>query len=148
VIEVPSLRTRLREDAGELDVLLGSILRRILGEDAAETRALVCEALRAGPAADYAWPGNVRELEQCVRRVLLTRRYDGDPRVASPDAPAPGDRDRDESFLESVGDATARALVVRYCKALHTRYGTYEEVARRTGLDRRTVKAHVTDQSE
>jgi two-component system, NtrC family, response regulator HydG len=30
-----------------------------------------------------------------------------------------------------------------YCALLYERFGTYEEVARRAGLDRRTVKKHV-----
>jgi DNA-binding NtrC family response regulator len=146
VIEVPSLRQRLREDEGELDLLLGFILRRILGEDAADVRAMVAEAIRTGLGPDYPWPGNVRELEQCVRRVLLTRRYTGD-RFASR-MPAGAHATGDDALLDVVGDESAKGLVVRYCKALHARHGTYEEVARRTGLDRRTVKAHVTGTSE
>ncbi len=138
VIAVPPLRQRLREDAAELDVLLGFILERILGGDEAEPRARVREAIRASPGPDYAWPGNVRELEQCVRRILLTGHYEGDAREIAHDPAA------DEGLLVAAGDASARGLVVRYCRALHARYGTYEEVARRTGLDRRTVKAHVT----
>jgi DNA-binding NtrC family response regulator len=144
VIEVPSLRRRLREDPGELDVLLGFIVRRILGEDSPEMRGLVADAIRTGLDPDYAWPGNVRELEQCARRVLLTRRYAGDRSardLPSSGARGPGD---DEILLEAAGDATAKGLVARYCRALYARHGTYEEVARRTGLDRRTVKAHVT----
>ena len=37
---------------------------------------------------------------------------------------------------------TAAASVVM-CALLHGRHGTYEEVARRTGLDRRTVKKYL-----
>jgi DNA-binding NtrC family response regulator len=141
VIEVPSLRQRLREDPRELDALLASILRRILGEDSAEMRALVADAIRTGLGPDYAWPGNVRELEQCARRVLLTRSYSGD-RLAPLRG---GGASADDRLLEAAGNETAKGLVARYCKALHARHGTYEEVARRTGLDRRTVKAYVTD---
>jgi DNA-binding NtrC family response regulator len=142
VIEVPSLRRRVREDDGELEVLLGFILRRILGEDAAEIRAMVSEAIRTGLARDYPWPGNVRELEQCVRRVLLTRGYAGDGLAAR--RPAAGaTAASDGALLDAIGEETAKGLLVRYCKALYARHGTYEEVARRTGLDRRTVKAHV-----
>jgi transcriptional regulator of acetoin/glycerol metabolism len=88
-----------------------------------------------GPA--YAWPGNVRELEQCVRRVVLTREYTGD-RLARSRA-----GDDDAKLLQAVGEETAKGLVVRYCRALYAVHGTYEEVARRTGLDRRTVKAYL-----
>ena len=41
------------------------------------------------------------------------------------------------------GDFTAQQLVSRYCKVLHKSLGTYEAVARRTELDRRTVKKYV-----
>jgi transcriptional regulator with GAF, ATPase, and Fis domain len=156
VIEVPSLATRLREDQGELDLLLAFILRRILGEDDPGMRVMVRGAIDRDLGPDYPWPGNVRELEQCVRRVVLTRRYAGDrlegrecrraictPADRLPRA-ARGGADADARLLEAAGDESAKGLLVRYCKALYARHGTYEEVARRTGLDRRTVKAHVT----
>jgi transcriptional regulator with GAF, ATPase, and Fis domain len=141
VIEVPSLVVRLREAPNELDVLLASIVRRILGEDSAATCALVREAIERDLGASYAWPGNVRELEQCVRRVVLTRAYHGD-RAAPPATSAPSPLD-DARLLEAAGGASAKVLLARYCKALYARHGTYEEVARRTGLDRRTAKAYV-----
>ncbi len=147
VIEVPTLRQRLSEDHRELDVLLGFILRRILGDDSGDSsrvRAMVREAVEVGLGPSYPWPGNVRELEQCVRRVLLTRRYSGDRRLAQSPRGGEGEGDR---LLGVAGDETAKGLVVRYCKALYTRHGTYEEVARRTGLDRRTVKAYVSGAS-
>jgi DNA-binding NtrC family response regulator len=139
VIVVPSLRERLQEDPGELDVLLRPIVRRIVGEDSAEVRARVHEVIERDLGPAYAWPGNVRELEQCVRRVVLTRAYDGD-RVVRAEA---GRADRGERLLEAAGDDTAKGLLTRYCRALYRRHGTYEEVARRTGLDRRTVKGYV-----
>jgi hypothetical protein len=80
-----------------------------------------------------------------VRRVVLTRGYAGD-RVVRPAAGGAASGDR--ALLDVVGEETARGLLVRYCKALHARHGTYEEVARRTGLDRRTVKAYVTSSGE
>jgi putative ABC transport system ATP-binding protein len=88
---------------------------------------------RLGP--DYDWPGNVRELEQCVRRVILSRGYEGD-RVM-PDANdlashlKAGYRDRQPGC-----PAAAERLLLM----LYRRFGTFEEVARRTNLDRRTVK--------
>jgi hypothetical protein len=41
------------------------------------------------------------------------------------------------------GGIDAQTLLARYCHLLHRRHGTYEEVARRTGLDRRTVKNYI-----
>jgi transcriptional regulator of acetoin/glycerol metabolism len=97
----------------------------------------IVAAIERGLPEGYAWPGNVRELEQCVRRVLMTRGYAGDRAAAAGDT-----RERLRRALEA-GDVEARALVRDYCRLLYERHGTYEEVARRTGLDRRTVKRHV-----
>jgi hypothetical protein len=43
------------------------------------------------------------------------------------------------------GTHTAQHLLAGYCVLLYERYGTYEEVARHTGLDRRTVKKYIRD---
>lgn len=140
VIEVPSLAVRLQEDPREIDVLLTVILRRIVGDDAAEAHALVRTAIDRDLGPDYAWPGNVRELEQCARRVLLTRRCTDDVNRKAHDLRSADDA----ALLEAAGEETVKGLVTRYCRALYARHPSYEEVARRTGLDRRTVKAHVT----
>ncbi len=41
------------------------------------------------------------------------------------------------------GSIDADTLLSGYCQLLYDRHGTYEEVARRTKLDRRTVKAYL-----
>ena len=41
------------------------------------------------------------------------------------------------------GSLTAKELVEKYCRDLYDTYGNYGEVARRTGLDWRTVKKNV-----
>jgi hypothetical protein len=41
------------------------------------------------------------------------------------------------------GEAAARAILVAYCKHLHSKLGTYEAVASVAGLDRRTVKKYI-----
>ncbi len=134
-IEVPSLRLRLQEMPSELEVLVRHMLRRMSGESEGDVLDRVLTALSKGVGKNYAWHGNVRELEQAVRCILLTGAYHGD-RWA--------DRGSDEwlAALER-GDLTVGALTSEYCRRLFRRYGRYEEVARRTGLDWRTVKKHV-----
>jgi len=134
VIAVPTLRQRLREEPGELAELVQGILRRLLGRGDGELCDFVCTVLGGSLPADYPWPGNVRELEQAVRRILVTGDFRGEmPRQAS---------DAQQLLQESLaaGSIGARELQANYCQLLYQRYGTLEEVARRTGLDRRTVK--------
>ena len=88
---------------------------------------------------DYPWHGNVRELEQCVRSVLLKQDYKGDGKSA-----APGLKSQIFSSLEQ-GDLSAHRLLSGYCKLLYQQHGTFEEVARRTGLDRRTVNKYIKE---
>jgi len=130
IIVVPSLQQRIAEDKRELTDLITHITTRLGVPDAAA-------AVRAALEPDYPWPGNVRELEQAIRRIVLTRRYDGDQRVIAPDAPS-----RLVTDLQA-GQLDADALLAGYCRLLYDRHGTYEEVARRTNLDRRTVKAYL-----
>jgi transcriptional regulator of acetoin/glycerol metabolism len=97
----------------------------------------VLEVLAGGIGSNYAWPGNVRELEQAVRRILLTGRYDGDLRGSGQDL-------RGELLAAfDRGTLDADALLSGYCTLLHQRHATIEEVARRTNLDRRTVKRYL-----
>ena len=137
VILVPSLRQRLGEHPRELDLLLTELVRRLTGHSDDALTARVAKALRKSPGADYAWPGNVRELEQAVRRVLLTGHY------AAQAAPAAaGAQARFLAALES-GALTADEVLAGYCARLHEQLGSYEEVARRTQLDRRTVRRYI-----
>ncbi len=138
IIVVPPLRQRLAEDPAELDLLIGVILQRIVGETSDELQAAIKDAITGGVGPDYPWPGNVRELEQCVRRVILTQSYSGDSAAIASDL-----RGLIAAGIDA-GSYDARDLQADYCLLLYKRHGTYEEVARRTGLDRRTVKKYVT----
>lgn len=136
VIEVPPLRQQLAEDPTTLDQLLENVLRRILGQADSALVKSIRQALNRDLPADYRWPGNVRELEQAVRRILLNGRYVGDP----------GTNPVSEENLQSIadtGEMDAQQLLTLYCRQLYRRFGTYEEVARRTQLDRRTVKKYI-----
>ncbi len=141
-ITVPPLRVRLRENPRELGLLLDRLLERILGEQSPEMVRTVERILLSTVGGDYPWPGNVRELEQAVRRILLTRTYGGD-RV-------PGAEDRRSTLHAAIegGRADAREVLSRYCALLYEEHGTYEAVARITGLDRRTVKKQIDFEQE
>jgi DNA-binding NtrC family response regulator len=95
---------------------------------------LVLGALRRDLPPDYPWPGNVRELEQAVRRILISGSYRGDSSLVEEPGEAAGTKDV---------ATDAYTLLSRYCQRLFKQYGTYEEVARRTRLDRRTVKKYL-----
>jgi len=137
LITVPPLRQRLQESEAELADLLEHLVTRMAGQSARELIALVREALDAGVGPHYAWPGNVRELEQAVRRILLTGSY----RV---DRPGTATDVRDQ-LLAGIERASldADGILSAYCVLLYQRHGTFEEVARRTNLDRRTVKKYL-----
>ncbi len=137
IITVPPLRQRLREEPRELAALVSSILRRMIGPAGEEMAPLVHEVLAREPGPAYPWPGNVRELEQAVRRIILTRRYQTDTEGPAPDTEA--------QILAEIraGALDAQTLLAKYCVLLYQRYGTFEEVARRTRLDRRTVKRYI-----
>ena len=139
LVTIPPLRVRLREDPEELDNLIGAILCRLAGQ-AVSTREqqLVKKVLKRDLGQEYEWPGNVRELEQAIKRIILTGRYHGVKREK-----ARGDAaDRLAAVLRE-GALNVEELLTAYCAFLYDRYGTYEEVARRTRLDRRTVKKYV-----
>ena len=137
VVEVPPLRLRIEQNPAELEQLVSLLVARATGEDTPELARRVTGALRDALPRDYPWPGNVRELEQAVRRVLLTGRYEGLELVQKTD---------EEAALAGElrdGEMTATELTSRYCRLLYERLGSYEQVARRIDLDRRTVKKYI-----
>src|SRR5437867_7077974 len=137
VIEVPTLRQRIAEAAGELELLVRLLVGRIAGTEDSDLVAEVLEALESGLPRGYSWPGNVRELEQAVRRILITGRYAADLAPAGPD--------EETALVEKVrsGELAAAELLARYCAMLYRRLGTYAEVAKRTRLDPRTTRKYV-----
>jgi hypothetical protein len=137
VIETPSLEAQLREGPGELRHLLRVLAARVAGEAEADALAAEAEgwiARHLGPR--YRWPGNVRELEQCLRNVMVRGEY-RPRRSAAVTGP------EDLAAAIRAGSLTADELLRRYSTLLFLRTGSYEEAARRLGLDRRTVKAKV-----
>ncbi len=139
LIEVPTLGERLTDDPAELDTLVLHVARRLVGDEAeslaAEARAWIDEQL--GP--NYAWPGNVRELEQCVRNVLVRKRYAPPRRPLEPAAGAGGEL----AAAVAAGSLTADELLRRYITLVYSQTGSFDATARRLGIDWRTVKAKV-----
>jgi sigma-54 dependent transcriptional regulator, flagellar regulatory protein len=136
-ITAPPLRQRIQEDPSELERLAQLIITRMTGEKSAALTEMVMHSFKKDLPFQYSWPGNVRELEQAVRRILLTRSYKGDLTKKV---------NLEDNLLNEMenGNLKAVELLSQYCELLHKRFGTYEEVARRTGLDRRTVKKYLT----
>lgn len=137
VIELPTLHQRLQEDPEELRRLVAHVLTVTAGDHLGELVEMVVTALRRDVGADYAWPGNVRELEQAVRRILLTGGY-------QPATPVNRRKAR-LAWLEraEAGLLDADAVLAGYCRQVYDELGSYEQVATRTGLDRRTVRKYI-----
>ncbi|MDH5632175.1 MAG: sigma 54-interacting transcriptional regulator [Gammaproteobacteria bacterium] len=138
VIHVPPLRQRIAEDEEELDDLVVHTLARIVGTSSPELADRVISCIRDQIPRDYPWPGNVRELEQCIRRLLLKRRYEAGPASLH----KTNDIDGMLKLVEQ-GSASAQELLSSYCRKLYGQHGSYETVARITRLDRRTVKKYI-----
>lgn len=139
-ITMPPLSRRIQELPSELAMLVTHILTRMSGEadNAVFDRVMTVFSRELGHG--YAWPGNVRELEQAVRCILLTGSYQGDRGAAL------SGNDSDVSAALERGELTVKELTAAYCKRLFAKFGRYEEVAKRTGLDWRTVKKYVDAQ--
>jgi len=136
-IRVPSLAERIRQNPDELTDLVQHFCTQISDSENTELTDRVMDVItkQLGGTA-YMWPGNVRELAQCIRRVILKHSYEGH---------TPKARSRQDELVSGIesGTLTADELLDSYCKILYDRYGTYEEVAKLTALDRRTVKKRI-----
>jgi sigma-54 dependent transcriptional regulator, flagellar regulatory protein len=136
-IMVPSLAQRIAENPAELDELIAHTVERITGHKAEDLIGTVKEVIGKNLGKDYRWGGNVRELAQCIRRVIVKRHYEGDTAAESQDMRGRFLADADTGTLDAQG------LLAGYCASLYQKHGTYEQVARITQLDRRTVKKHI-----
>lgn len=139
VIVVPPLRQRMAEDSSELDRLLDITIARLIGRTSSKLAVKIRNIIDSSVGPEYLWPGNVRELEQCVRRIFLKGRYAGDEAAV--------DLDLAQTLINGIdqGNIDSYQLTSGYCYLLYQRHQTFEEVARRTGLDRRTVKKYIQD---
>jgi DNA-binding NtrC family response regulator len=135
-ITTPSLAEQLANSPQVLRGLIIYMTRRVAGAEAETLAGEVADWIERNLGADYPWPGNYRELEQCVKNVLIRRDY----RPSSS-----GRADPVEQIAQDfrAGRLSAEELLSRYCTVVYSITGSYEETARRLGIDRRTVKAKV-----
>jgi len=143
-VEVPSLQARIQADPRELRELIRHIVRHLAGGEADSLADELELAVVTQLGANYAWPGNVRELEQCLRNLLIRRKYQ--PPTVSSDAAA----DPAAMLAQAMrsGSLTAEDLLRRYCRLVYDQTGSYEATARQLQIDRRTVKSKVQAASE
>jgi hypothetical protein len=137
-IATPSLAQQLADSPQVLRESIAYMARKIAGGEWETLAAEANEWVERNLGPDYAWPGNYRELEQCVRNVLIRSDY----------RPAPAERGDPADLLAGEireGKLTADQLLRRYCTLVYGQTGSYEETARRLGIDRRTVKAKVDE---
>ena len=135
LIRTPSLKDQIEDSAAVLDDLILFMVRRSVDDEAErcypEVRAWIAKHI----PADYGWPGNYRELEQCVRNVIIRRSYRPLTQTAATDDPI--------SERMKKGELSIDELTSYYAALVYRQTGSYEEAARRLGIDRRTVKAKV-----
>lgn len=139
MIVTPSLREQLDESPDDLHKLILFIAKRIEGIPESEAETLAEEVKKwilAHPilGRNYHWPGNFRELEQCVRNVLIRKRYQplSDETCEDPC--------RALAVAVQQGSFSISELERHYCTIVYSQAGTLEEAANRLGIDRRTLK--------
>ncbi|MBM4382304.1 MAG: sigma-54-dependent Fis family transcriptional regulator [Deltaproteobacteria bacterium] len=144
LVRTPSLREQLDDHPDDLRSFVVVIARRLFGESEGDAVAREVHTwIDANLPRDYAWPGNVRELEQCVRNVVIRGGYaPALPAARAAGVPASGPVAELAAELAR-GSTSADALLSRYATLVYWQAGSYEETARRIGLDRRTVRARI-----
>ncbi len=137
LIRTPSLKEQIDASPAVLQELTLYMVRRVAGDEAEGCLAEVRQWMVHNLPADYPWPGNYRELEQCVRNVMIRGSYQ--PVAQENDGVS------EDAFSAQfrAGKLRAAQVLSFYAALVYRQTGSYEEAARRLGLDRRTVKAHV-----
>ena len=135
-IVTPSLAEQLADSPQILSDIVLHMARRAVGPEAEELAADVTKWIDENLGPRYPWPGNYRELDQCVRNVLIRRDYR--PSRSTPATPIQKIQDDFQA-----GRLSADELLSRYATMIYRQTNSYEETARRLGIDRRTVKAKV-----
>ncbi|MGH9666660.1 MAG: sigma 54-interacting transcriptional regulator [Bryobacteraceae bacterium] len=135
-IATPSLADQLADCPGVLRDLTVYMTRRLVGAEEDSLTEEVIGWIERNLEPNYPWPGNYRELDQCVKNVLIRRDY-------HPSRWRTGDAAENFQNDFRAGRLTAETLLSHYCTLVYSKTGSYEETARRTGLDRRTVKSKI-----
>jgi len=136
LVRTPSMADQVRDSPQVLHELVLYMTRRTVGDEAERCLPEVEQWIEKHLPADYAWPGNYRELEQCVRNVIIRGSY-------QPLAQTPAVEGDDFFARYRAGELSADELLAHYAARVYRLTGSYEEAARKMGLDRRTVKAKV-----
>ncbi|MCE5230851.1 sigma 54-interacting transcriptional regulator [bacterium] len=136
-LRTPTLREQLDDAPKDLGAFVAFIARRLVpADELADFTGEVEGWIRTNLPEDYAWSGNFRELEQCVRNLMIRRQY----------RPAVAEDRTNENAREALGRAvtegklTIEELLAKYCSLVYAECGSYQETARRLGVDHRTVK--------
>lgn len=137
VIRAPSLHQRLTEYPGEMEVLLQTILERVLGGIDRTVFDELRERIAPLVESGYRWPGNVREFEQCVRSMLVASHYH--PLVSTQH---PTDALHDLFTKMKNAEAGLDEVTSIYCRHAIEKHGNYQTTAQMLGVDWRTVKKH------
>lgn len=138
VIETPALADRLAQGSDDLRLLARLALERTLGSehvnDTLDEVIGFLEAHRRG----HEWPGHLDELDATVRSLLVR-----DTSGSAPAVPVSARERLTAGFRR--GELDAERLLDAYCTIAYLRWGSYQEAARRLGLDRRTVRARIDE---
>jgi DNA-binding NtrC family response regulator len=137
VIETPTLKAVLDEDAQEMRHLLEYLCRKFAGVEEGDSFVVECmDWISRHLPRHYSWPGNFRELEQCVRNMMVQGAYY--PKILS----LSSGQDRQLEAMKQ-GRLTLDELMGWYVTQEYHRTPSFAEVAHRLQVDPRTVKKHL-----